>query len=178
MIHPLDDARAGRDSLSGTVTSTRSGTSNPLDLYLPNTDMMLATSDKGQMGRGNEWRKLSLATRCRDGNRCQICGDAAPIQYSPYGSPHAHHIIPRSLGGPDSLGNTITLCDLCHGVLHPHLWPSWFPQVRSADEDLRRKTLQGLLELKEDYDWFCHLPPDERRRVQDEVWATFGIGRG
>lgn len=81
------------------------------------------------------------------------------------------------MGGPDSLGNTITLCDLCHGVLHPHLWPSWFPQVRGADEDLRTKTLKGLQQGKEDYEWFCRLPLDERRQVQDELWATFGVKR-
>jgi 5-methylcytosine-specific restriction endonuclease McrA len=130
------------------------------------------------VNRGSKWRRIRLLALRRDGNRCQICGDVAPIQFSPYGSLHVHHIVPRSMGGPDSLDNAITVCDLCHGGMHPHLWPSWFPQIRSADEDLRTKTLNQLQQGKEDYDWFCRLPPDERRQVQDEFWATLGIGRG
>ncbi len=76
------------------------------------------------------------------------------------------------------MDNTITLCDLCHAVLHPHLWRAWFPQAFSHKEVERMEAARKLHEISEDYDWFCHLPPDERRRVQDEVWTTLGIERG
>lgn len=126
------------------------------------------------ISRGWVWRKLSLAGRRRDANRCQICGDVAPIEYSPFGSPHAHHITPRSQQGPDSLDNIITLCDLCHAVLHPHLWRAWFPQAFSQEDAERLEETRNLFAIRDDYDWFCHLPLPERTRVQRQVWAMFG----
>jgi len=123
------------------------------------------------MGRGSRWRALSLVVRRRDGNRCQTCGDIAPIKYSPYGSPHAHHIKPRSKGGPDRLSNLITLCNLCHAVLHPHLWPSWFPQVLDKDEGKRIEALSTLHETRKAFEWFCRLPPRRRSQVQVQVWT-------
>ncbi len=128
-----------------------------------------------EMGRRSKWHRLSLTARRRDSDRCQICGDVAPIQYSPYGSLHAHHIAPRSEGGPDSLDNVISLCDLCHAVLHPHLWPSWFPQVVNADEGARRAALGELHEIRESFGWLCRLPQEERMRVQGQVWTMFGL---
>lgn len=120
-------------------------------------------------------RILAHAARKRDGNRCQICGDVAPIDYSPYGSPHAHHITPLFENGPDTLENIITLCDLCHGVMHPHLWRSWFPQAFVCDEAQRSKSLLELYQMHDDYNWFCHLDPNARVQVQREIWPAFGI---
>ncbi len=69
-------------------------------------------------GYGPNWDKLRKKTYKRDNYTCQRCG------YNPekhtYTVPlQAHHIIPRSRGGKDSLDNLITLCRRCHGVQHP-----------------------------------------------------------
>ena len=45
---------------------------------------------------------------------------------------HAHHVIPRSCGGADTLENMILLCPNCHGLTHC-LWrsaalPGWAPR--------------------------------------------------
>lgn len=68
-------------------------------------------------GYGPGWERLRSKTLNRDDYMCQRCGntgsdlDDVPLQ--------AHHIIPRSEGGSDSLTNLITLCRRCHGVQHP-----------------------------------------------------------
>jgi len=69
-------------------------------------------------GYGPNWDKLRKKTLERDNYTCQRCGydpgctgRSVPLQ--------AHHIVPRSDGGADSLDNLITLCRSCHGVQHP-----------------------------------------------------------
>lgn len=49
---------------------------------------------------------LRRATLIRDEFACQMCGETHRLQ--------AHHIIPRSKGGTDTIGNLITLCSTCH----------------------------------------------------------------
>jgi len=65
----------------------------------------------------------------RDGFACRLCGDWKGKLYLETGAVvddiHAHHIIPKSQGGPDTMENLITLCDLCHGVVTPQWW-IWF----------------------------------------------------
>jgi len=46
----------------------------------------------------------------RDGGRCVHCNRPFDL--------HAHHIHPRSKGGPDRESNLATLCRHCHGLLH------------------------------------------------------------
>jgi len=58
------------------------------------------------------------------------------------------------------------------------LWRAWFPQAFSDEEAERLEAARKLCEIKEDYDWFCHLPPLERVRVQQQIWAMFGRGKG
>jgi len=50
---------------------------------------------------------LRKATIIRDGNKCMECGKFNCIL-------EAHHIVPRRLGGNDSIYNLITLCGKCH----------------------------------------------------------------
>ena len=50
---------------------------------------------------------LRKATIMRDGNKCMECGKSNCIL-------EAHHIVPRRLGGNDSIYNLIILCDKCH----------------------------------------------------------------
>lgn len=54
---------------------------------------------------------MSLAgdVKKRDGYQCQKCGrstDSPKLE--------AHHIVPKHAGGPDELGNLVTLCAHCH----------------------------------------------------------------
>jgi len=67
------------------------------------------------------WDKLSQQTLLRDNWKCQKCGRKG----GPHGSTRveAHHIIPRSKGGEDRIGNLITLCHSCHEKEHGHSIP-------------------------------------------------------
>lgn len=60
---------------------------------------------------GNNWRQKVL---WRDKYTCQHCDSKNTLQ--------AHHIIPRSKGGGNSIRNGITLCKECHESLHNRLW--------------------------------------------------------
>jgi hypothetical protein len=60
---------------------------------------------------GNNWRQKVL---WRDRYTCQRCGSQTNLQ--------AHHIIPRSRGGGNSVGNGIILCKGCHKRLHDDCW--------------------------------------------------------
>jgi 5-methylcytosine-specific restriction endonuclease McrA len=50
---------------------------------------------------------LRKATIIRDGNKCMECGKTNCVL-------EVHHIVPRRLGGNDSIYNLITLCSDCH----------------------------------------------------------------
>ena len=79
--------------------------------------------------------------RTIDKNRkalCEVCGRPA------YGEPH--HIIPRSLGGPDHKYNLIALCWDCHYVevangrlTKEQLFPIVAEREKVSEEMLRRK---------------------------------------
>ncbi|ADD04077.1 uncharacterized protein Nmag_0490 [Natrialba magadii ATCC 43099] len=72
-------------------------------------------------GYGDGWEELRQQTLRRDNYACTRCGaDDRTLQ--------AHHIVPRSAGGPDELENLLTLCRPCHGVIHQH--NSAFDDVR------------------------------------------------
>ena len=43
-------------------------------------------------------------------DHCVACGDR--------GNLNQHHLLPRSLGGPDTDDNLITLCGACHAKAH------------------------------------------------------------
>lgn len=57
----------------------------------------------------------------RDGWRCVRCGTERMLE--------AHHRLPRSLGGPDTMANLVTLCGPypggCHGWVHAHPPEGW-----------------------------------------------------
>lgn len=69
-----------------------------------------------------KWNTLSIRTRKRDDWKCQKCGDEG----GPDGDAdvEAHHIVPKSKGGKDTLDNLITLCHSCHESEHGHSIPS------------------------------------------------------
>ena len=113
----------------------------------------------------SEWRRLSGQTKKRDHYQCQICGDRK-------GDPHtilnAHHLIPRADGGPNTLENLITLCDLCHAVVTPRWEKPWFGSVEDRS---------GLPAIRQEYLDFLALVPEERTQRQTAIWQMFGIAK-
>jgi hypothetical protein len=60
------------------------------------------------------WSTLAESVRKRDNYRCSQCG-AQSVEL------HVHHIVPLSKGGDNDLNNLTTLCDYCHGEIHPRM---------------------------------------------------------
>lgn len=58
------------------------------------------------------WDRLRRECLKRDGYICQGCAVKAGIK-------DVHHIIPCERGGLSVLSNLITLCQECHGQIHP-----------------------------------------------------------
>ena len=56
-------------------------------------------------GSTTAWRKLREIVIRRDGGTCQLCGMEGN---------HVDHVIPRRLGGDDSLSNLQLLCSKCN----------------------------------------------------------------
>jgi hypothetical protein len=109
--------------------------------------------------------------RIRDKHQCQICGEVLPV---PYGRLEVHHIVHRCKGGTDDLENLVTLCDLCHAVIHPHMGPAWVGLSKSPIE----KQAQNRLVLKhaqEEFENYLRLPIEERGCIQKELWAQWGV---
>ncbi|MFT5143280.1 MAG: 5-methylcytosine-specific restriction endonuclease McrA [Rhodothermales bacterium] len=55
------------------------------------------------------YKRISLTRKnvmCRDGNRCQYCGDRTRLTID--------HVVPRSRGGKDSWENLVTACVPCN----------------------------------------------------------------
>ncbi len=98
--------------------------------------------------------RLSQKVKLRDGFCCRLCGDWKRKVYLETGAVvediHAHHIIPRSQGGPDTMENLITLCDLCHGVVTPNWW-RWFGIEKIENGKFK------MTELKETFDSYLNL---------------------
>jgi 5-methylcytosine-specific restriction endonuclease McrA len=55
------------------------------------------------------WRQLRQAALDRADGRCEHCGSPAH---------DAHHIVPRALGGADTMDNLEALCSECHQAMH------------------------------------------------------------
>ena len=61
------------------------------------------------------WLRARQIVLARDQHRCRRCHELCEK-----GEADIHHVIPRSLGGLDEPSNLITLCDGCHGAVHPN----------------------------------------------------------
>lgn len=75
--------------------------------------------NKKYYNKGKEdWAELSAKCKQRAGYRCQKCKkDFNSKRYLL----EAHHIIPLSKGGRNTLSNLICLCRSCHNKQHSHL---------------------------------------------------------
>lgn len=58
------------------------------------------------------WEIIRKAILRRDGYRCKLCLSANTTL-------QVHHLIPVEQGGETIPTNLLTLCDLCHGTIHP-----------------------------------------------------------
>jgi 5-methylcytosine-specific restriction endonuclease McrA len=65
------------------------------------------------------WENFRLKVYQRDNYQCQNCG----LSGGPNGEIelHAHHIVPLSVGGNNTLSNIVTLCHHCHILIHDHM---------------------------------------------------------
>ena len=109
--------------------------------------------------------------RIRDRQQCQICGTTLPV---PFWRLEVHHIVYRSQEGSGNVENLITLCDLCHAVIHAHMGPAWVGLFKlSWDEQNEAKQL--LDHAREEFDSYLRLPAEKRHRIQKELWAEWGI---
>lgn len=65
------------------------------------------------------WDKLRRQAYQNDDYRCRNCrvggGKHGEIEL------HAHHIVPRSKRGNDTIDNLATLCSSCHNLVHDHM---------------------------------------------------------
>ena len=109
--------------------------------------------------------------RNRDKQQCQICGEVLPVHY---GRLEVHHIDYRSKGGSDESGNLVTLCDLCRAVNHDHMGPAWVGLDKFSIEKREQNKLI-LIQAQEEFESYLRLPIEERRRIQRELWAQWGI---
>lgn len=109
--------------------------------------------------------------RIRDHQQCQICGTVQPV---PFGRLEVHHIIYRCQGGLDNLENLATLCDLCHAVIHEHMGPAWVG-LSKLSQDEKTTAKQLFEEAREEFDGYLRLPFERRHRIQEELWAEWGI---
>lgn len=64
-------------------------------------------------GNKADWRALSEECKQRDGYKCTQCG-AKGWQSGGNATLQACHIVPKSRGGSDTLGNLTTKCVACH----------------------------------------------------------------
>lgn len=67
---------------------------------------------KPKKKRKNNRAPIKLRQQCyeRDNYQCVECGSTEEL--------HAHHIIHREHGGPNTLDNLVTLCKYCHANKH------------------------------------------------------------
>ena len=66
-----------------------------------------------------DWRQVCRDVDARDKGRCRACGGGTRVTLAAVSFRREHHhIVPRSLGGADTLANVVTLCLLCHTRVH------------------------------------------------------------
>lgn len=66
---------------------------------------MSKQSALGNNGSTSKWRKIRERVLTRDGYVCQYCGKVANT---------VDHIVPRRLGGDDSMDNLVASCRRCN----------------------------------------------------------------
>ena len=76
-----------------------------------------------------QYRRARQAAMARDGKRCRVPGCKQPAV-------DTHHVIFRSLGGRDDVGNLVSLCRVHHEDVHGHVL-----KLRWRDDEHPAKTV-------------------------------------
>jgi 5-methylcytosine-specific restriction endonuclease McrA len=76
-------------------------------------------------GYGSEWRRVRAAVLERDGHTCTYCGQPAN---------HVDHVVPRSKGGTDDLGNLVSSCEGCNKSKGGSYGPGRLEEPREREE--------------------------------------------
>jgi 5-methylcytosine-specific restriction endonuclease McrA len=69
----------------------------------------------------DNWGEFSQQVYQRDNYTCQNCGLSGGSERHGDAVLNAHHIVPKSVGGNDTISNCVTLCSDCHGACHDHM---------------------------------------------------------
>jgi len=117
---------------------TRIARGKPLERKTPlRTSTQMSRTRKLRESEKARERRLSHRERmdelrpvvfARDNYRCQVSGPECNGH-----AEHAHHLVLRSRGGPDTLDNLLSVCHLCHGHVHANVaWSTTHGYIRSA----------------------------------------------
>ena len=100
--------------------------------------------------------------------QCQICGDWKGKEYDVgvIVEIQAHDIIHKSEGGNSKLDNLITLCDMCHAVVHSQRWREYFGN---------KGTPENMELIREEFIEFIKSDIEKREKTKILMWDQFGI---
>ena len=76
-----------------------------------------------ELARLPNWGSPGIECGIRAGFRCEHCGRDLLASLDDYKAWQQDHLVPRSLGGPDTLDNMVAACHPCHvrkGNQTPH----------------------------------------------------------
>lgn len=102
--------------------------------------------------KGSEYQKkqrlsenLRMACLLRDGFKCQHCGVGSTRL-------EAHHIVPRSEQGKDSIHNLITLCSKCHAKVHEGTITLSVTGMSGLKDIVAQRSMQGKTYMYKELD--------------------------
>lgn len=116
---------------------------------------------------------IKAETMIRDGYKCVCCGDGEflPMRYK-MSILQSHHKISVANGGPDSPENVITLCMVCHSVVHCLIWSGLKFNMSKEDYEAlpeSEKTRLQMIRKIAKKDWDAGIKLGKKPRdIQDE----------
>lgn len=116
---------------------------------IPKPRPRILTKREISIERDRRARELSAAIARRDGATCRCCGRKGTYEISGERALHRHHLRYRSLGGGDELTNVLTLCAICHALIHARqLWPLDFNAQQSVRFEIHEAAVLGAFGTK------------------------------
>lgn len=94
------------------------------DIRIPKPRPRLLEKRDAQREQDREWDRVCAEILARDQRTCRCCERQG--SYDVFGAQalHRHHLQFRSRGGMDTSRNLITVCAICHSLIHARqLWP-------------------------------------------------------
>jgi hypothetical protein len=82
---------------------------------MPKRTQPLRRVSRRKLLRDRQWWKTRRWVEGRADGRCEIRTEVCEHRGT-----EAHHLLPRSQGGPDTLDNLAWTCSACHRFLHAH----------------------------------------------------------